>query len=435
MGVVEDVNDPLFLGRCKVRVLGSHSAKKVDISTEDLPWAMPIQPITSAGRSGKGHSPTGLVPGGWVVGFFRDGPNQQEPMIMGSVGGIPQEETDLENGFTDPRDQPALKSDPRSGPLKGNGFHTAKYPTDGNGAILVNETEGRRYPQKTYIEEPDTNRLARNESIEETVVQLKKDNQDKKVRTADFTGTGKKAGIGSNTSTEANREGAWTEPLTPYDAEYPHNHVYESESGHIFEVDDTPQKERIHRYHRSGTFEEFHPNGDKVEKIVRSNYTVIMRNDQVHIDGYACKNIDKGYKIKVNVDEEGNHLDIHVAKTGNLNVEVTEGNLNAKVGKGDANLQIEDGNMNVHVNGNFEHYVSGDYNLRVDGQLRTQSGKNTIMNAGPDIHLNHPGYAGGGGGGGGSSLPPSIVSDALDTLLTPVRAAAQAAKKLIDPFK
>ena len=434
MGVVEDVNVPLFLGRCKVRVLGSHSKSKTDIPPEDLPWAMPIQPITSAARSGKGHSPTGLVPGGWVVGLFRDGPNQQEPMIMGSVGGIPQEETDSENGYTDPRDQQALKSDPRSGPLKGNGFHTAKYPTDGNGAILVNETEGRRYPQTAYIQESDTNRLARNEAIDQTIVELKKENQDKKVKTADFTGVSQKAGLGGSTSTEANREGAWTEPLTPYGAEYPHNHVYESESGHILEIDDTPQKERLHRYHRSGTFEEFHPNGDRVDKVVRSKYEVVMRNDHIHIDGFACKNIDKGYKIKVNADQEGNHLDIQVAASGNLNIEVTEGNLNAKVGKGDANVQVENGNMNLHVNGNFDHYVSGDYNLRVDGQLRTQSGADTIMNAGPNIHLNHPGYAGGGGGGGGGSLPPSIVSDAIDNILQRAKAVGSAAKKIINPF-
>ena len=399
-----------------------------------MPWAYPVQPITSAAMNGIGTSPLGPVEGTWVVGFFRDGPNQQEPMIMGSVGGIPQEETDSENGYTDPRDQQALKSDPRSGPLKGNGFHTAKYPTDGNGAILVNETEGRRYPQTAYIQESDTNRLARNEAIDQTIVELKKENQDKKVKTADFTGVSQKAGLGGSTSTEANREGAWTEPLTPYGAEYPHNHVYESESGHILEIDDTPQKERLHRYHRSGTFEEFHPNGDRVDKVVRSKYEVVMRNDHIHIDGFACKNIDKGYKIKVNADQEGNHLDIQVAASGNLNIEVTEGNLNAKVGKGDANVQVENGNMNLHVNGNFDHYVSGDYNLRVDGQLRTQSGADTIMNAGPNIHLNHPGYAGGGGGGGGGSLPPSIVSDAIDNILQRAKAVGSAAKKIINPF-
>ena len=159
-----------------------------------------------------------------------------------------------------------------------------------------------------------------------------------------------------------------------------------------------------------------------------------MRNDHIHIDGFACKNIDKGYKIKVNADQEGNHLDIQVAASGNLNIEVTEGNLNAKVGKGDANVQVENGNMNLHVNGNFDHYVSGDYNLRVDGQLRTQSGADTIMNAGPNIHLNHPGYAGGGGGGGGGSLPPSIVSDAIDNILQRAKAVGSAAKKIINPF-
>ena len=32
----------------------------------------------------------------------------------------------------------------------------------------------------------------------------------------------------------------FSEPTAPYNAEYPHNHVYESEAGHIREMDDTP---------------------------------------------------------------------------------------------------------------------------------------------------------------------------------------------------
>ena len=36
--------------------------------------------------------------------------------------------------------------------------------------------------------------------------------------------------------------------------EYPHNHVTETESGHVIEVDDTKGKERIHVFHKSGTF-------------------------------------------------------------------------------------------------------------------------------------------------------------------------------------
>jgi hypothetical protein len=42
--VVEDNKDPEFLGRVKIRVIGIHSAKKIDITTENLPWSDVLQP-------------------------------------------------------------------------------------------------------------------------------------------------------------------------------------------------------------------------------------------------------------------------------------------------------------------------------------------------------------------------------------------------------
>ena len=72
-GVVEDRNDPLQLGRVKIRCIGYHTENKQDLPTDDLPWAVPVQPITSAAMSGVGISPLGPVPGTVVVGFFRDG--------------------------------------------------------------------------------------------------------------------------------------------------------------------------------------------------------------------------------------------------------------------------------------------------------------------------------------------------------------------------
>ena len=62
-GVVEDRNDPSKLGRVKVRCLGLHTESLVDLPTEDLPWAMVVNPITSASMSGIGRSPTGIVEG------------------------------------------------------------------------------------------------------------------------------------------------------------------------------------------------------------------------------------------------------------------------------------------------------------------------------------------------------------------------------------
>lgn len=88
-GVVEDVNDPEALGRVRVRIFGFHSDDKTKIPTNKLPWAPPIMPITSAAIGGVGQSPTGALPGAWVMGFFRDGLNAQDPIVWGTVYGKP----------------------------------------------------------------------------------------------------------------------------------------------------------------------------------------------------------------------------------------------------------------------------------------------------------------------------------------------------------
>ena len=211
-GVVEDRNDPSKLGRVRVRILGLHTENKTLIPTEELPWAYPIQPIISAAMNGIGYTPLGPVEGTWVVGFFRDGENCQEPVIMGTLGGIPQEAPNSRIGFNDPFE---------------------KYPIS---------------PE--FLEEADTNRLARNEKISETIVQAKIDNLDKDVPVA----------LGADEN--------WDEPNPFYSAEYPFNHVWQTESGHTFELDDTPTRERVRIQHgKSKNFIEMHPNGDQVVKV------------------------------------------------------------------------------------------------------------------------------------------------------------------------
>ena len=44
-GAVEDRQDPLKLGRCRVRCLGWHSPNKMELPTKLLPWAVPSVPI------------------------------------------------------------------------------------------------------------------------------------------------------------------------------------------------------------------------------------------------------------------------------------------------------------------------------------------------------------------------------------------------------
>ena len=101
-GVVEDRNDPSKLGRVKVRCLGLHTESKVDIPTEDLPWAHVMQSTNNPSMQGLGNTPTFLVEGTWVVGFFLDAVEKQQPLIMGTLPGIPQAVADSTKGFNDP---------------------------------------------------------------------------------------------------------------------------------------------------------------------------------------------------------------------------------------------------------------------------------------------------------------------------------------------
>ena len=86
IGVVEDRMDPEQCGRVRVRIYGYHTDQKEFLPTKDLPWAVPILPITSASTSGKGTAPIGPVTGSWVIGFFLDGEDMQQPAIFGTIG-------------------------------------------------------------------------------------------------------------------------------------------------------------------------------------------------------------------------------------------------------------------------------------------------------------------------------------------------------------
>lgn len=235
-GVVEDINDPQKTGRVRVRCYGFHTDNKTLLKTVDLPWATVMLPTTSASSSGIGSS-HGLVKGSHVVGFFRDGEDCQDPIVMFTYAGVPVKEAQPERGFNDP--------------------------------------EGA-FPR--YIDESDVNRLARNEKIEDTIVSEKRENVEENVKSAN----GK----------------SWNEPDVPYGAEYPYNKVYETTSGHVIEFDDTPGSERINLHHKSGSFVELYPDGSIVNKTKGSNYTVIDKDDNLFIKGDCNITVEGDASIK-----------------------------------------------------------------------------------------------------------------------------------------
>jgi hypothetical protein len=85
-GVVENRDDPLMLGRLQVRIVGLHPDDKTLVPTEDLPWAAIVMPMTNSHAfAGTGMSPVGAVIGTQVIGFFLDGMDRQQPILMGTL--------------------------------------------------------------------------------------------------------------------------------------------------------------------------------------------------------------------------------------------------------------------------------------------------------------------------------------------------------------
>ena len=242
-GVVEDRNDPDALGRVRVRCLGFHTEDLNDIPTKDLPWATVMHPVTDPSMQGLGHTPSFLVEGSWVIGFFADAKERQQPIIMGSLPGIPTNRPDYTKGFNDPRnklsDQIDYVGDPSYGP----------YPVD-----------GRQYkmPSGHELGIPDTNRLGQGQESEDhnSLIDRRYNRQtDIPIATQPYLSTVSDEAIQETRTTfEEPHPKNILEDADPYpSAQYPFNHVFETESGHITEFDDTPGGERTYRQHSSGT--------------------------------------------------------------------------------------------------------------------------------------------------------------------------------------
>lgn len=84
LALVEDIDDTEMLNRVKVRAYGYHSDDTSLVKKDDLPWATVMMPSTSASFKGNGSNHE-LVVGSLVVGFFRDGPSAQDPIVLGSI--------------------------------------------------------------------------------------------------------------------------------------------------------------------------------------------------------------------------------------------------------------------------------------------------------------------------------------------------------------
>jgi hypothetical protein len=568
-GVVEDRDDPEKLGRCKVRIFGYHTEDVNSLSTSDLPWAIPIQSITSAATSGMGNSPVGLVPGSWVVGFFLDGKDAQQPAILGSIAGKPELTREVEekieqvnnekfylkdtrgNLVYDDSGKPIKKEDTvidvkdTFGPLvkdnidallnlisteaSGNDLRKiGKNNELGKYQIDIGSLVNLGYVSRPYggivdytIVDDNTfwsgrNNISskedflNNESIQETVmienlkrnyntlVSLGKITEDMErpvvgalLGTAHFAGainsdkldkktaTGKKVrtyyakfstGLGgedltyykdineennylseidSEVSDNLNNEELsrvigfrdpnrkypkyeyaglsdvnklatgdtshisfkvknnnrltnidlartdqkWSEPESAYAAAYPFNQVIETEAGHLVEFDSTPNAERIHVYHKKGTYIEIDVNGSMVRKVVGDNYEVIDRNNFVFVKGANNLTVEGKTNILVKNDAaiqvDGDlsvtsHGDTLVQSAKNVAVVSKSAVISAK----DSLDIVTDGTFKVKAKDIILHASGGGVGIKADQDLSLQSGRANAVNIKGGLSVN-----------------------------------------------
>jgi len=426
-GVVEDRNDPEQFGRYRVRIIGYHTLDKNVLPTESLPWSIPMQPVTSAAISGVGSSPTGLVEGSTVIGFFVDGEDGQIPVIMGSFGvedNVPTIDDDdtpespeslAERGFYDPTGTYPRRKELKISEDEGLLDKVKGMVSDGLGGVL--DAEGNKLTGlaegvdevdvgKNVLGEASSSRLARGD-MSENHYSLKGKRETRIGSGEDDNGIPR--GFASKISGWNNKElpydhdndgeevpvspgiyepTYWEEPH-PQGSEtskskYPYNHVRETESGHVFEVDDTPDAERIHEYHTAGTFREIQPDGTKVEKIVGDDYVIDLTNRYMYVKGNFDLMVDGDYNVNV----KGNKYE-HVS--GHSYNTVMGNRLNKIQGH---ELVDTESTFSIHTVGNYNVQVGStdkkkksisNYKLRVTGETNS-------THQGPHRQFNRAGY-------------------------------------------
>lgn len=323
IGVVENNVDERLEKRIQVRAFGVHGT--VDqVPTESLPWATLI--------CGSYDPNTPLPPvNSFVFGFFVDGRDAQQPMILGL---IPTQMTEV--------------PDPS---VTGWGAIPKR-----NASILAKGSTPDDYGQ------PANSKLERGENIDQTYVLLQEMNRVIDIPVAK--------------SSDSDKTSGFSEPASAYNAEYPFNRVIET-ANHSIEIDDTPGAERIMIFHKSGSFVQIDSQGTTVNKSVSDKYEINDTHRHVYVGGKSHVTImgDSRVLVKGNKIEEVEGDYIQTIR-GNHMMTVA-GQMNFNSGE-----EVQLRAAKVRIEANVENI-----NLKSSREIRLQSGQSTHVKSGIALFL------------------------------------------------
>lgn len=326
-----------------------------------------------------------------------------------------------------------------------------------------------QYPKKDSVNKPDTNTLAVGINSPSINADPRSPAGDRKSMSPGASPAARNASRKREVKTAGRNGTTWSQPESPYAAQYPYNKVFGGESGHALEIDDTPGAERLNFAHRSGTFDEIGPDGTKVTKIVGDGYTIYDNDGYILIEGSAnvhlagaCNvyiagdtNLTMHGKASIDVHNDldlnvGGHIavsagkgifvrnqgifsldnvgDIETRSKGKLTQEVVGTyNITTTAGfnmtsKADSNVKISGvsyttstGDMNFCTDGVLKAKSVGDLNLLTDAVMKQESTGNFNIKSGGTLNEESAGNI--------SLKAPLVTSSPIDTATLDVTTA------------
>lgn len=346
IGVVENNVDERYEGRVQVRAFGVHGTND-QVPTESLPWATLIH---------GSYDPNAPVPpvNSFVFGFFVDGRDAQQPMILGLI--------------------PTQLLEPIDPEITGWGAIPER-----NADLLA-----RGY-RPNDIGQPVIAREARGEGIEDTYVLSQEMNRATNIPTASI-------------DPDAEEGLPWAEPAPAYNASYPFNRVIRS-GRNIIELDDTPGAERVSIFHEtSGSYISIDTRGTTTHKTMGEKYEINERNQHVYVKGFSnvtiagdCRVLVQGNKIEqiegdLIQNVRGNYL-LSIGGQGNLTsgedmqirapkirMEANVENLSIKAAKG---IRIQ-GDEGIDIKSDSDIKIQGDFLYAKSGATISIEAKDAI---------------------------------------------------------